>query len=168
MQKPLKGKSLASQTEENNQLAHVRILCLSESDRAVNPLELQEDFVEVCRTEEFVEIREKSEIEVRFSGNLLSKHEDEFVTLRNILGGASGLEHIAEFSAASGGMPDDVFANCDVKKLTFRPFDDNRMGFAVKRKNEKNPLAKGTISFVTTIAGDKVLYETKIDLSTFM
>jgi hypothetical protein len=35
----------------------------------MNPLELQEDFVEICRSD-FVEIYEKGEIDVRFGGNV--------------------------------------------------------------------------------------------------
>ena len=50
--------------------AHVRVLCISEPDRALNPLELQEDFVEICRSD-FVEIYEKGEIDVRFGGNVI-------------------------------------------------------------------------------------------------
>ncbi len=50
--------------------AHVRVLCISEPDRALNPLELQEDFVEICRSD-FVEIYEKGEIDVRFGGNVV-------------------------------------------------------------------------------------------------
>lgn len=161
------SRSLPSQGEEYSQLAHLRILCLSEQDRAVHPLELQEDFVEICRTDEFVEIRDKSEIEVRFSGNLVCRNEDEFVMLRSV-GAMSGSEHMGELNATSSNASDDLFLSVDNKKLTFRPFDDNRMGFAVKRKNEKNLFAKGSISFVTTTAGDKVLYETKLDLSQFM
>ena len=161
------SRSLPSQGEEYRQLAHLRILCLSEQDRAVHPLELQEDFVEICRTDEFVEIRDKSEIEVRFSGNLVCRNEDEFVMLRSV-GGMCGSEHMGELNTTSGNVSDDLFSSVDNKKLTFRPFDDNRMGFAVKRKNEKNLFAKGSISFVTTTSGDTVLYETKLDLSQFM
>ena len=151
--------------EEYKQLAHLRILCLSEQDRAVHPLELQEDFVEICRTDEFVEIRDKSEIEVRFSGNLVCLDEDEFHFLRSSCMTSSGPDHITELTAS---LSEDVFTNIDSHKMVFKPFDDNRMGFAVKRKNEKNLFAKGSISFVTSIAGDKVLYETKLDLSQFM
>ena len=141
-------------------MSHVRILCLSETDRALHPLELQEDFVEVCRSEEFVEIRDKSEVEVRFSGNLVClKSEDEF-----------------DYSLISNDYSnEDTFVSSGVgtvesnKKLTFKPFDDNRMGFAVKRKNQKNPFAKGSITFLTsTSTSDKVIYETKLDLSRFM
>ena len=148
-------------------MAHLRILCLSEQDRAVHPLELQEDFVEICRTDEFVEIRDKSEIEVRFSGNLVCLDEDEFDLLRSSCV-TSGQEHITELNAPSGTVSDELFSNIDSKKMIFKPFDDNRMGFAVKRKNEKNLFAKGSISFVTSTAGDKVLYEAKLDLSQFM
>jgi hypothetical protein len=35
----------------------------------MNPLELQEDFVVICRSD-FVEIYEKGEIDVRFGGNV--------------------------------------------------------------------------------------------------
>ena len=143
-------------------------MCLSEQDRAVHPLELQEDFVEICRTDEFVEIRDKAEIEVRFSGNLVCLDEDEFDLLRSSCIISSGQDHITELNTTSSTLSDELFSNVDSKKLIFKPFDDNRMGFAVKRKNEKNLFAKGNISFVTATAGDKVLYETKLDLSQFM
>lgn len=39
----------------------VRALCLTEPDRAEHPLELQEEFGELCRSE-FVEIYDKSEV----------------------------------------------------------------------------------------------------------
>ena len=169
----MKSKSASRKlpTEEYKQLAHLRILCLSEEDRAVHPLELQEDFVEICRTDECVEIRDKSEIEVRFSGNLVCLNEEEFIMLKSATTTHGGSEQVGGDSNATPGndLPDDLFSNVDSsKKLTFKPFDDNRMGFAVKRKNEKNLFAKGSISFVTTNAGDKVLYETKLDLSQFM
>ena len=130
----------------------------------MHPLELQEDFVEICRTDEFVEIRDKSEIEVRFSGNLVCLDEDEFDLLRSSCV-TSGPDHITELTAS---LSEEVFTNIDNHKMVFKPFDDNRLGFAVKRKNEKNIFAKGNISFVTSTAGDKVLYETKLDLSQFM
>lgn len=130
----------------------------------MHPLELQEDFVEICRTDEFVEIRDKSEIEVRFSGNLVCLDEDEFDLLRSSCV-TSGPDHITELTAS---LSEEVFTNIDNHKMVFKPFDDNRLGFAVKRKNEKNIFAKGSISFVTSTAGDKVLYETKLDLSQFM
>ena len=164
-----KSASRSLPTEEYKQLAHLRILCLSEQDRAVHPLELQEDFVEICRTDECVEIRDKSEIEVRFSGNLVCLNEEEFIMLKSVGGTTHGSEHVGNSNTTPGNIPDDLFSSVDSsKKLTFKPFDDNRMGFAVKRKNEKNLFAKGSISFVTTTAGDKVLYETKLDLSQFM
>ena len=153
--------------EEYKQLAHLRILCLSEQDRAVHPLEIQEDFVEICRTDEFVEVRDKSEIEVQFSGNLVCLDEEEFDMLRSSCV-TSGTEHITELTSSSGTLADELFSNVDNHKMTFKPFDDNRMGFAIKRKNEKNLFAKGSIAFVTTTGGDKVLYETKLDLSQFM
>ena len=131
----------------------------------MHPLELQEDFVEICRTDEFVEIRDKSEIQVHFSGNLVCLDEDEFDLLRSSCVTSSGPDHITELTAS---MSDDPFSNIDSNKMIFKPFDDNRMGFAVKRKNEKNIFAKGSISFVTASAGDKILYETKLDLSQFM
>ena len=143
-------------------------MCLSEQDRAVHPLELQEDFVEICQTDEFVEVRDKSEIEVRFSGNLVCLDEDEFDLIRSSCV-TSGQEHMTELNTSSGDFSaDELFSNVDSKKLIFKPFDDNRMGFVVKRKNEKNCFAKGSISFVTATAGEKVLHETKLDLSQFM
>ena len=41
-----------------NNPAHIRILCLTDPARVVNPLELQEDFTEIERSE-VVEIRDR-------------------------------------------------------------------------------------------------------------
>lgn len=54
----------------------LRILCLTEPERAENPLELQEDFIELCHSD-YVEIIEKSDINVKFSGNLLQVETDD-------------------------------------------------------------------------------------------
>lgn len=66
------GKAMTSSNHFRSSppAAHVRVLCISEPDRALNPLELQEDFVEICRSD-FVEIYEKGEIDVRFGGNVI-------------------------------------------------------------------------------------------------
>jgi hypothetical protein len=51
--------------------------------------------------------------------------------------------------------------------IIFQPFGDNRQGFAVRRRNDKNPFAKGTISFVDA-SNNKTLYEEKIDLTKYL
>ena len=106
----------------------------------MHPLELQEDFQEIARSD-YVEVRDNSEIEVHFGGNLYKSHRNS--------------EECDEFEY-----------DCGSRKLIFHPFSDNRQGFAVKRRNEKNPYGKGSISFLTS--ADRTLYETKIDLSRFM
>jgi hypothetical protein len=127
-----------------NNPAHVRVLCLTEPARAVHPLELQEDFVELAKSD-YVEMREKSEIEVHFGGNLFKSR------CRN------------DITDESGNSSDEFEYG---HKLVFHPFSDNRQGFAVKRRNVNNPYGKGSISFLTV--GDRPLFETKIDLSKFM
>ena len=122
-----------------NHPSHVRILCVTEPARAVNPLELQEDFTEIARSQ-YVEIRDKTEIEVNFGGNLYKSQPSENC--------------------------DEFEYDCGSHKLIFHPFNDNRQGFSVKRRIENNPYAKGTISFLNT-SGDQTLYEDKIDLSRF-
>ena len=60
----------------------LRVLCLTEPERAENPLELQEDFIELCRSD-YVEIIEKAEVNVKFSGNLLKcESEDRRIIFR--------------------------------------------------------------------------------------
>ena len=140
-------KASSNQKEKApNNPAHVRILCLTEPARAVHPLELQEDFVEIARSNDYVEVRDKSRIEVQFGGNLYKSlqntNEDE--------------ENCDEFEYDSGGH-----------KLIFHPFNDNRQGFAVKRRNENNPYGKGSISILTS-GSERTLFEAKIDLSKFM
>jgi len=140
-------KASSNQKEKApNNPAHVRILCLTEPARAVHPLELQEDFVEIARSNDYVEIRDKSRIEVQFGGNLYKSmqntNEDD--------------ENCDEFEYDSGGH-----------KLIFHPFIDNRQGFAVKRRNENNPYGKGSISILTS-GSERTLFEAKIDLSKFM
>ena len=125
-----------------NTPAHVRILCLTEPARAVHPLELQEDFVEIARSHDYVEVRDKSLIEVQFGGNL-------YKSLRNE-------DECDEFEYDSGSH-----------KLIFHPFNDNRQGFSVKRRNENNPYGKGSISILTS-GSERTLFEAKIDLSRFM
>ena len=58
-----------------NNPAHVRILCLTDPARAVNPLELQEDFTEIARSD-VVEVRDKSDIDVQFGGNLFKSQRN--------------------------------------------------------------------------------------------
>ena len=136
------SSSNASSNQKANNPAHVRILCITEPVRAVHPLELQEDFVEIARSNDYVEVRDKSGIEVQFGGNL-------YRSLRNE-------DECDEFEYDSGGH-----------KLIFHPFNDNRQGFAVKRRNENNPYGKGSISILTS-GSERTLFEAKIDLSRFM
>ena len=135
--------SITSSNQKANNPAHVRILCVTEPARAVHPLELQEDFVEIARSNEYVEVRDRSTIEVQFGGNL-------YKSLRN------QEEECDEFEYDSGGH-----------KLIFHPFNDNRQGFSVKRRNENNPYGKGSISILTS-GSERTLFEAKIDLSRFM
>lgn len=124
-----------------NNPAHVRILCLTDPARAVNPLELQEDFTEIARSD-VVEVRDKSDIDVQFGGNL-------FKSQRN------------------NDEASDEFEYEQTHKLIFHPFSDNRQGFSVKRRNENNPYGKGSIAFCVN-GIDRPLFEAKIDLSKFM
>ena len=151
-------------SSSNSRLAHLRVLCVSEEARAVNPLEIQEDFVEIARSGEMVEIYDKSEIEVRFSGNLLCRAEKDNSLCSAVINSCLN-DDIHIHSTTSDG--EDEFVNCDSKKLVFRPFCDNRIGFEIKRRNEKNLFPRGNVSFVT-VSSDKVVYETKLDLSRFM
>ena len=142
---PSSATKISSSSKSNNPV-HVRILCITEPARAVHPLELQEDFSEIVRSE-YVEIRDKSEIEVNFGGNLYKSQE-------------------ASTTTATENCVDAEFEyDCGSHKLIFHPFNDNRQGFSVKRRNENNPYGRGSISFVTS--GDQTLYEAKIDLSRF-
>ena len=129
----------------------------------MNPLELQEDFIEICRSD-FVEIYEKGEIDVRFGGNVAQ-------TCRETISGH------ASASASAGGST-DATADCDgacqefdygtgKRVIIFQPFGDNRQGFAVRRRNDKNPFAKGSISFVDA-STNKTLYEEKVDLTKYL
>ena len=131
-----------------NNPAHVRILCLTEPARAVHPLELQEDFTEIARSADYVEVRDRSEIEVHFGGNL-------YKSLKNN-------EHQENEDAC-----DEFEYDCGNHKLIFHPFNDNRQGFSVKRRNENNPYGKGSIS-ISTSGTERTLFEAKIDLSKFM
>ncbi len=45
----------------------VRALCLTEPDRAEHPLEIQEDFLELCRSD-YVEIYDKAEVLLALRG----------------------------------------------------------------------------------------------------
>ena len=112
----------------------------------MHPLELQEDFVEIARSNDYVEVRDKSRIEVQFGGNLYKSLQDTNENDGNC----------DEFEYDSGGH-----------KLIFHPFIDNRQGFAVKRRNENNPYGKGSISILTS-GSERTLFEAKIDLSKFM
>ena len=114
----------------------------------MHPLELQEDFVEIARSNDYVEVRDKSRIEVQFGGNL-------YKSLQNNTN-EDDTENCDEFEYDSGGH-----------KLIFHPFNDNRQGFAVKRRNENNPYGKGSISILTS-GSERTLFEAKIDLSKFM
>ena len=135
----------------------------------MNPLEIQEDFMEIARSRELVEIYDKSELEVRFGGNLLCRAEKDNSLCSAVINSCLNEDKNPATAASSSLMDteEEEFVNCDGKKLTFRPFDDNRIGFEVKRRNEKNPFPRGTVSFVT-VSSNKLLYETKLDLSRFM
>ena len=145
-------------------LANLRILCLSEPDRSVHPLELQEDFVEIEQSES-VEIRDKSELDVRFGGNLVCRLEEDKSLCSAVIN--SCLHDDKDILEEDRHHEEREFVNQEAKKLLFRPFDDNRMGFEIKRRNEKNPFPKGTISIVSSGA-EKVLFETKLDLGQYM
>jgi hypothetical protein len=132
-------------------------LCISEPDRSLNPLELQEDFVEICRSD-FVEIYEKGEIDVRFTGNVIQ-------TCRESISGHGG--SAAESGAECDGACQEFDYGLGKRVIMFQPFGDNRQGFAVRRRNDKNPFAKGSISFVS-VANNKTLYEEKIDLTKYL
>ena len=166
-------------------LANLRILCLSEPERSVHPLELQEDFVEITRSEELVEIRDNAELEVRFGGNLLCRLEEDKSLVSAVINSClceanacsapcgntdcsapSGTKvNFAESAEATAIAAKTAnisvenereFVPCETKKLIFRPFSDNRMGWEIKRKNEKNPFPKGTISIITS-SSEKVV-----------
>ena len=147
----------SNQFKSSPPAAHGRVLCISEPDRALNPLELQEDFVELCRSD-FVEIYEKGEIDVRFGGNVAQ-------TCRESAAGHPGSS--AESAADCDGTCQELDYGIGKRVIIFQPFGDNRQGFAVRRRNDKNPYAKGTISFVS-VANNKTLYEEKIDLTKFL
>ena len=118
----------------------LRILCLTEPDRAENPLELQEDFTELCRSD-FLEIYDKTEVNIRFSGNLTKADSNT----------ATG--HHSKSSSVAGAVE-------------FRPFSENRLGFVLRRRNDKNPYVKGRVNFFSGL--DRTLYEAKIDLTKFL
>ncbi len=121
----------ARRSPTNPEEAVLRLLCLTEPERAENPLELREDFKEVLRTD-YVEIYDKNEVAVRFMGNVERSGDDE--------------EHL----------------------LRFRPFLENRETYHVKRKNEKNPYLKGKVALYQASGVDKLLFESKIDLTKVM
>ena len=140
--KPPSGKPTGTKSKKNpNNPAHIRILCLTDPARAVNPLELQEDFTEIERSD-IIEIRDRSEIDVRFGGNLIK-------------------------SQRNNDEASDEFEYESSHKLIFQPFSDNRQGFSVKRRQENNPYGKGSIAFHVT-GLDQALFEAKIDLSKYM
>lgn len=55
----------------------VRVVCLTEPERADNPLESQEEFREICKSDDYVEVTDKEEVFVRFGGNLQKSAESE-------------------------------------------------------------------------------------------
>ena len=147
-------------------LALVRVLCLSEADRSINPLELQEDFVEISRSEEFVEIKDRAEIKVRFGGNLVCRAEVDRSLCTAVI--TSCLNEADREPEASKPNNSEAFTDCCSRSpIAFRPFSDNRLGFEVKVRTKKNPFPKGTISMFT-VPSEQVLFETKLDLSRFL
>ncbi len=64
MRVPYLAKFYLYARRHSNEEVAVRALCLTEADRAENPLELREDFQELCRSE-FVEIYDKAEVSAR-------------------------------------------------------------------------------------------------------
>ncbi len=125
-------------------------------DRAINPLELQEDFVEICRSD-FVEIYEKAEIDIKFGGNVIQTCRESVSAHGSSLANASECDGACqEFDYGLGK-----------RVVVFQPFGDNRQGFSVRRRNDKNPFAKGTITFLNA-NNNKVFYEEKIDLTKFI
>lgn len=129
----------------------------------MNPLELQEDFIEICRSD-FVEIYEKGEIDVRFGGNVVQ-------TCRESISGhatsASGSASVADATADCDGACQEFDYGTGKRVIMFQPFGDNRQGFAVRRRNDKNPFAKGSILFVNA-SNNKTLYEEKVDLTKYL
>ena len=156
----------------------VRALCLTEPDRAENPLELREDFKELCRSE-FIEVYDKTEIHVKFSGNLQrvvnagagddDNKEEEPATA------ASGYRSRREKEKEKEKEKDNKSVTAqlagasvmgDTGRLTFRPFSENRQAFVVRRRNVKNPYPKGRVTFFAGV--DRTLYEAKVDLTKFL
>lgn len=139
----------------------VRALCITEPDRAEHPLELQEDFGELCHSED-VEIYDKTEINIKFGGNLLRV---PVISAAAQAAAASGMIG-GDTSTIGGGDGGGMSEFSDDSRFQFRPFSDNRKAFVIRRKNDKNPYTKGRVTFFTGM--DKVLYEAKIDLTKFL
>ena len=116
----------------------VRILGLTEPERAEHPLELQEDYVEIARSED-IEVNDKAVVNVRFSGNLLKCENSAEAVVQTILGEPG---------------------------FRFKPFFECRAAYSVKRRNETNPYAKGKVTLFTGM--DHVLFEAKVDLTKFL
>lgn len=132
----------------------VRVLCLTEPDRALHPLEVQEEFEQICQSED-VEIFDKTDIGVKFSGNLLLSEDQPHATFHN----NASEEVTAPDSAALLGRQVSQL-------LHFRAFSENRQAFTLKRRNDKNPYPKGKITFFSGV--ERVLFEPKIDLTKFL
>ncbi len=174
----------------------MRALCLTEPDRAENPLELREDFQELCRSE-FVEIYDKAEVRkkhcffrnritvvllpttlprqvhVKFSGNLL---KCEVISAAAAAADKAALEAAVAVddtkSIVAGSVAGATLSFMGgTGTITFRPFSDNRQAYLLKRRNEKNPYPKGRVTFFTGVAGsgaERPLFEAKIDLTKFL
>jgi len=136
------------------------------------------------------EIRNNAELEIRFGGNLLCRLEEDKSLVSAVINECLCAANCGSDCSAPRGAKvnfaespeaaaiaaktanisvenEREFVPCETKKLIFRPFSDNRMGFEIKRKNEKNPFPKGTISIVTS-SSEKVVLEEKLDLNQFM
>ncbi len=148
-----RSSSLAAGGVGNDDIVTMRALCLTEPDRAEHPLELQEDFGELCRSE-YVEIFDRTEISVRFSGNLLRVrgHDGDDVPEATAV--------TTTGSVIASGLVDDGVP------IVFRPFSDNRQTFTLRRRNDKNPYPKGRVTFYTGVG--RTLYEAKVDLTKFL
>lgn len=125
-------------------------------DQAINPHELQEDFVEICRSN-FVELFEKAEIDIKFSGNVIQGCWEALSSQ------GSTLTDVNECHGACQEFDHGV----EKHQIVFHPFNENRQGFLIRRRNDKNPISKGAITFFNA-HDDKVLYQEKIDLSKFL
>lgn len=147
----------------------IRVLCLTEPDRAENPLELQEDFEEIARSD-YVEIFDKTEVGVKFGGNLLLSEEQPIFLSTDL-----ACEKEAAAAAAASGAKESKEAAEEASRqhrhhqhqvLNFRAFSENRQAFTLRRRNDKNPYPKGKVTFYTGV--EKTLFEAKVDLSKFL